>query len=503
MNQPDSDRNHAPGNTKFEHVPDPATRIDTQALPGIPEFTKGETEELTSDTLLSAQPPTLGGYAPRPNDTLGGKYRLLRRLGEGGMGEVFVAEHIALRCEVAVKLMRAHVISNYEYVQRFTREARVMSQLNHQNIVSVLDYGEEPSPFIVMEYVAGKTMDEWLSELSVPPPLEEVRELILQLCDALQAAHERGVVHRDLKPDNILLGPDSQGRRIAKILDFGLAHVEDTDARLTLTRGSAVAGTPYYMSPEQCRSMRVGPASDLYALGCILTELLQLEPPFPGTVAAEVVSSQMYVPVGPLKRPGSQERVPPGLESLRLQLLEKQPHARPASAAEVRELLDMAFDPEVEVATLPPRKDDPPEGGRENRSAWQRKRSSSPPPVDTPPTVVQYFCAGQQGRGLTANLAIGLHAQAIAVSEVTVIQDELLPCVILVEGSDDINETLFVLSDIKRNHPGAVVLVVTAELTTSTMTKLIECGADDVVNINADVSKVGKKLRRLGKRIAD
>lgn len=497
---PDSG-DHTP-DSKFENVPDQASRMNTQALPGIPGSASQETQELTSDTLVSVQAHSRVGYAPKPNDTLGGKYRLLRPLGEGGMGEVFVALHLSLKREVAVKLMRAHVMSNHEYVQRFTREARVMSQLNHQNIVSVLDYGEGPTPFIVMEYVTGQTMEEWLSKLEGPPPLSEVCELVCQLCDALQAAHERGVVHRDLKPDNVLLGFDAQGRRIAKVLDFGLAHVEETDARLTLTRGNAVAGTPYYMSPEQCRSMRVGPASDLYALGCILTELLQLEPPFPGTVAAEVVSSQMYVPPGPLVRTGSQEIVPAGLEALRLQLLEKQPHARPASAAAVRELLRQAFDPEAERVNHPARKEDVPDGGRASRSSWQREHSSMPPPAGTPPTVVQYFCAGPRGRGLTANLAIGLHAQAIAVSEVAVVQEEHMPCVVMVEGGSNLQETLDVISDLKKSHPGAAVLAAAQVLTTEVMTKLIECGADDVVSRNADVSKIAKKLRRLGRRIS-
>src|SRR5690606_7417818 len=161
-----------------------------------------------------------------------------------------------------------------------------------------------------------------------------------QVLSALQAAHELGIVHRDLKPENVMLcrGAAAPGQEIdlcAKVSDFGLAHVEDPRDNLpTLTQRDAVAGTPSCMSPEQCRSLAVGPSTDLYAFGCLLACMLQGDPPFDGSSPIDVISKQMFAEPPPLERPDGLEPVPPLLERLRLELLAKKAHKRPATAAD-------------------------------------------------------------------------------------------------------------------------------------------------------------------------
>src|SRR5262249_50324119 len=157
----------------------------------------------------------------------------------------------------------------------------------------------------------------------------QVRAILLDLCDAFEAAHARGIVHRDLKPENILL-TESNGKRTAKVVDFGLAHVElPYEEGPTLTKPDTMAGAPQYMSPEQCHSLRVGPSTDLYAMGCVLTALLQGQPPFKGKTSIEIIAAHLFLPPPPLSRPSEAEPVPAELERLRLDLLAKEPERRP------------------------------------------------------------------------------------------------------------------------------------------------------------------------------
>lgn len=283
---------------------------------------------------------------PETGAVIDGKYRIVRLIGRGGMGAVYLAEHLALRRPVALKLMGEALRANEQYVRRFEREAKATFGLEHRNIVRVYDYGHEPAPYLVMEWIDGETLKEHLNGLAQPPPLEWVRQVMEQLFQALQAAHTNGVVHRDLKPENILLRQDpvTPGSPLMKVVDFGMARVADVfEGEPTLTQLDFVAGTPAYMSPEQCRSLVVGPASDLYAAGCILTELLQLSPPFRNGSAAELMSQQMFAPPPQLLRPPNAQVVPAPLERLRRALLAKHLHLRPASATEALAELNSCF----------------------------------------------------------------------------------------------------------------------------------------------------------------
>jgi class 3 adenylate cyclase/predicted Ser/Thr protein kinase len=325
---------------------------DSERPPAAPDVVDATGPTLPPVTLPSAA----SGADDLAGSLLAGRYRLERVLGRGGMGAVYKADHLALGVKVAVKVMHAAFGGSVGAERRFAREAHATSLLAHRNVVRVLDYGKsEALHFIVMELLEGESLAAWLDRKEAPPPLAEVADLVRQIADALAAAHDAGVVHRDLKPDNVFLSTESGGSRVVKVVDFGLAHVEEDNPEGTLTRADAVAGTPYYMSPEQCRSLKVGASTDLYALGCILTELLQLAPPFEGGAPAEIIARQMFAPPPPLRRPEGAEPVPPLLERLRLDSLAKTPEARPASAAIFRDRLDQALDPARASAVLPGR----------------------------------------------------------------------------------------------------------------------------------------------------
>lgn len=325
---------------------------------------------------MFAAPPTIG-------DVIDAKYRIIRLLGRGGMGAVYLAEHIALKRPVALKLMGEALRANEQYVRRFEREAKATFGLEHRNIVRVYDYGQEPAPYLVMEWIEGETLKERLNQMQEPPPLAWVRHVMAQIFEALDAAHSNGIVHRDLKPENILLRADanSVAAPVLKVVDFGMARIADVaDGEPTLTKLDFVAGTPAYMSPEQCRSLVVGPASDLYAAGCILTELLQLSPPFRSGSPAELMSQQMFAPPPQLLRPPAAQPVPPALERLRKALLAKHLHQRPASAAQALAELHACFSESV-----------PPPAYRGSMAEQLRPNFSSEAPTSVPHDQVVYI----------------------------------------------------------------------------------------------------------------
>ncbi|MBK8942566.1 MAG: serine/threonine protein kinase [Polyangiaceae bacterium] len=285
----------------------------------------------------------------RPRDPFGhqgkvlaGRYRLDALLGSGGMAEVYAATHLRLGMPLAVKVLRSSSATSPNLMDRFAQEAKGTARLQHENIVRILDYGSEgPLAFIVMERLEGVTLSSRI-DADGPPPLPTVRAILEQLCDALSAAHLAGVVHRDLKPANVMLVPAPGGGELIKVLDFGLARITEVGpSRLTQT--GEVAGTPQYMSPEQCRSLDVGPATDIYALGCILTELLQGAPLFDSPAPVDVIAKHLFLPVPPLNRSKALPFVPAAVLALRRAMLAKEPEERPATAALVKARLCAAF----------------------------------------------------------------------------------------------------------------------------------------------------------------
>ncbi|MGE0397555.1 MAG: serine/threonine-protein kinase, partial [Kofleriaceae bacterium] len=272
-----------------------------------------------------------------PGTVLGHRYRLESELGAGGMGTVYRGSDLQLSRDVAIKVMAPWVMEREGAIERFEREARVGAQLSHPHIVQTLDFGRaDAGAYLVLQLVLGGDL---LAYRTRQPPLSiaTVCRIAHQLADALVAAHAVGVVHRDLKPENILLAATSELH--VQIADFGMAFLEHAvdprDGRLT--RDGAIGGTPLYMAPEMIGEQNVGPAVDVYALGCIVFELLVGSPPFDGSIGA-ILAKQMYAPFPPLRelRPDT----PPILAELVERMLGKRSASRPPADA-VRHRLAM------------------------------------------------------------------------------------------------------------------------------------------------------------------
>ncbi|HSS51768.1 MAG TPA: protein kinase [Thermoanaerobaculia bacterium] len=273
-----------------------------------------------------------------------GAYRLVRRLGMGGMGEVFLAWDDRLQRPVAAKRMRLDRERGRERRERFRREARIAARLSHPNVVQIFDLvatGDEAGGWIVMEYVQGRSLADLLREQGALPPGAAV-DLARQVAEGLAAAHAQGLVHRDLKAENVMVTPAGQ----AKILDFGLARPLASGMGESLTDDGAVLGTWRAMSPEQAAGETADARSDLFSLGVLLYEMLAGRSPFLGRTPAETLRNVAGAPPEPLGhlRPD----LPPDLIAMAESLLEKDPARRPADAARVaQELRALAARPEL------------------------------------------------------------------------------------------------------------------------------------------------------------
>jgi serine/threonine-protein kinase len=229
--------------------------------------------------------PTL----PSPGEIIGGKYEVLRCIGEGGMGVVFEAMHLTMRQRVAVKVLRPSVLSNPEVILRFEREGRAAGQLRGRHVARVLDVDsrDERLPYMVMELLEGHDLATELEERG-PLPVAEAVSWLIQACAGIAEAHAAGIVHRDLKPSNLFLAKDG-AQSVLKLLDFGISKIFGEASRLTSTE--LTMGTPLYMSPEQVRSAKnVDARTDIWALGVILYELLSGAPPFLGSAPSVAVA---------------------------------------------------------------------------------------------------------------------------------------------------------------------------------------------------------------------
>jgi eukaryotic-like serine/threonine-protein kinase len=258
-----------------------------------------------------------------------GQYTLVRKIGEGGMGAVYLAHHVMLRRPTAVKLLRPAKVG-HENLLRFEREVQHMSQLTHPNTVAVYDYGRSPDGvfYYAMEYLGGGIDLEQLVRNHGPQPAERVRMLLLQVCGALQEAHERGLVHRDIKPANIIVCERGAMPDVAKVLDFGL--VKEIAAE-TGASTQVIIGTPAYVAPEVINDpSTIGPGVDLYALGCVAYFLLTGRRVFEGTSAVDLCIQ--HVSKAPLPPSSHGVNVPAGLEQLVMRCLAKKPDDRHRSA---------------------------------------------------------------------------------------------------------------------------------------------------------------------------
>jgi serine/threonine protein kinase len=272
-----------------------------------------------------------------------GRYRIERVLGRGGMGVVYVAEQLSMAKQVALKVLPRHLSDDPSQVQRFNHEALASSHLRHPHTIRVFDYGksEDGHLYIAMELLQGEVLSRVIRR-ERGLPADRVVHIARQVVKSIGEAHQAGLVHRDLKPDNIFLCDFFGEKDYVKVLDFGIAKFTEggggTDQAHTAT--GFIAGTPLYIAPEQALGEPVAPRSDLYALGAILYECLVGAPPFRADTPIAIVMKQIHEAPPPLRNVKADVQVPPDLEALVFQLLRKRPADRPGTAEEVGAMLD-------------------------------------------------------------------------------------------------------------------------------------------------------------------
>src|SRR6266511_1304392 len=259
---------------------------------------------------------------------LGGRYEIDSMLGRGGMAEVYLGIDRVLGRQIAVKVLGSQFSKDNSFVTRFRREAQSAAALNHPNVVSVFDTGsDDGTHFIVMEYIKGKTLSQVIREDGPLMP-ERAVEITLAVAEALAFAHRNGIIHRDVKPGNIMLTPSGD----VKVMDFGIARATTSES---ITQTATVLGTATYFSPEQAQGARVDARSDIYSLGCVLYEMLTAQPPFSADTAVAV--AYKHVQENPVPPSGLNRDVPTSLDAIVMKCLAKNPDNRYQSAEELRQ----------------------------------------------------------------------------------------------------------------------------------------------------------------------
>src|SRR5438270_2906617 len=242
-------------------------------------------ESVTQPAPPPPPDPSAGGASATGPDLTGralGGYQVLRRLGQGGMGQVYLAEQLSLKRKVALKILRADVASSPTSLQRFKAEAEAVARATHANIVQVYEFGESAGQhYMALEYVEGRNLREYLTRKG-PPDVPLALAIMRQVAAALQRASELGIIHRDIKPENILLTRKGE----VKVADFGLSRVLAGDQQpLHITQSGVTMGTPLYMSPEQVEGLSVDARTDIYSFGVTCYHMLSGEPPYRGKTA--------------------------------------------------------------------------------------------------------------------------------------------------------------------------------------------------------------------------
>ena len=347
-----------PGLSGFEVVAAMRARPHLAALPVIIASARGDTEAVVQALGAGAQDyvvkpielPILVARiegqlravaqrdaAPTPEQlapgvTLAGKYRLGPVVGEGSFGTVFRAEHLGLGTEVAVKVLHPDLVGRRDVVDRFRREGMLTCRVQHPNAVQILDSDVSPGglPFLVMELLEGPTAHERLQEWG-RLPLDEAARILIPVCRALEAAHAQGVIHRDVKPDNIILSVGANGAEVVKVLDFGIARLMTAKAGESATVEGRVMGTPGYMAPERLRGQDFGAAADMYSVGVLAYELLSGRRPYRDTADA-LAMAVAQVTTDPVPLHDRARDLPSGLSALVAEAMAREPSERPTPA---------------------------------------------------------------------------------------------------------------------------------------------------------------------------
>ncbi|MEO1232300.1 MAG: protein kinase [Myxococcota bacterium] len=273
--------------------------------------------------------------------SLDGKYKIIKKIGEGGMGSVYIANQESIDRKVAVKVLLSKLAEDEIAVKRFQQEARAISKMSHPNTVTIYDFGqveetedEGQKLYIVMEYLKGATLTQVLrKEGALTGP--RASRIMRQICASLSDAHGAGIIHRDLKPDNIFLSELGVEKDFVKVLDFGVAKLADSEHSGTLTQTGMIFGTPKYMSPEQAEGKPIDYRADIYALGVVLYELLSGKPPFVADTPVGLLLKHISEPPRPFAEVAAERNVDPRLERIVMRALEKHPDRRQQQVTEL------------------------------------------------------------------------------------------------------------------------------------------------------------------------
>ncbi len=260
------------------------------------------------------------------NTVLADRYRIIKKLGEGGMGSVYLAEHTTINKKLAIKVLSSEYSHKQDLVDRFLQEARAASMIDQENVVEITDFGSTPngSVFFVMEYLNGEDLSDTIKSAG-KMPWPRVSRIMLQIIDALKSAHEAGIIHRDMKPENCFRLKRGSNPDFIKVLDFGIAKVssEEGEGGRNLTRTGMIFGTPEYMSPEQAKGEKVDSRVDVYALGVILYELLTGRVPFSADTFMGILTKHMFEPPAAPSTIVPEADIPPEVEAIILKALQK------------------------------------------------------------------------------------------------------------------------------------------------------------------------------------
>ncbi len=305
--------------------PSPRTQTTAAPLPPSP-----------ADPYVDALVATGGYTTSLIGKTIDSKYLIQSMLGEGGMAVVYKAHHTIMERTVVIKVMHGWLLSNDKSIERFQRECKVTAKLSHPNIVTVFDVGSlgGKAPYLVMEFIKGEALADKIHRQGALP-FTTTANIIIQMCRGLQEAHNFGVIHRDLKPDNVLLQDKSDRPDWVKIVDFGISHLVHEDGK-RLTKTGRMVGTPEYIAPEQLKDRPMDMRTDLYALGIMIYEMLTGHVPFEGETAEAILMKHLMDDPPPMSKYKPEFKDGTPFDSIVQKLLHKEPDARYQTATELR-----------------------------------------------------------------------------------------------------------------------------------------------------------------------
>ena len=287
-------------------------------------------------------PPASGSFPQAPpapslvGTVLDGRYRIIKLIGEGGMGEVYAAEHVHIDKKFAIKMLKQEIVSNAEAVTRFRQEARSSSSIGHRNIIAIEDFGQlsDGRIYMCMELLNGAALNDLIQQ---PMPVDRMLNILIQTGHGLAAAHAKGIIHRDMKPENVFVTIDAQGQDVPKLLDFGIAKVSGNEGQNNLTRTGTIFGTPFYMAPEQALGNPVDARTDIYAVGVIMYECFSGSLPFQGESFMGILTQHITTEPEPVAQRAAKagRQLPPGIADIITRCMQKDPARRYSSMDEL------------------------------------------------------------------------------------------------------------------------------------------------------------------------